>query len=85
MIFFPPKIHGPFSNTVCISSSVLKRKMMKPLEVVITCSKPCERHALNAIELTAWNGILNPGKKPIMHRFHCAEFSSSISSVILRL
>jgi hypothetical protein len=44
--------------------------MMKPLEVVMTFSKPYERHALEAIELTAWNGIRNPGKKPIMQRFH---------------
>jgi hypothetical protein len=37
------------------------------------------------MELTAWNGIRNPGKNPIMQRFHCSELSESIAFVILRL
>jgi len=37
------------------------------------------------MELTAWKGIRNPGKKPIMHRCHCSELSRSMSSVIFKL
>ena len=48
----PPNIQGPFSRIACISVSDLKRKIMKPFEVVITSFRPLCFQACEAIVLT---------------------------------
>lgn len=84
IMVLPPNIHGPFSIMACIFSSVLNLKIIKPLAVAVTFSSSHYLHTREAILLTTWYGILYPGKKPTMQRFHCSEFSCNISSDTLR-
>jgi hypothetical protein len=40
MMFLPPNIYGPCSSTACIFSSVFNLKIIKPLAMVVTFSRP---------------------------------------------